>query len=82
MFVKCFRAIFASFAKILPKTCIATPISRFFWNCDVISDLNVKCLTLYECMYVCIYNQEQSTHGVAITAPSLGILVYCILYVN
>ena len=23
-------------------------------------------------MYVCIYNQEQSTHGVAITAPSLG----------
>ena len=27
---------------------------------------------MYVCMYVCIYNQEQSTHGVAITAPSLG----------
>ena len=24
---------------------------------------------MYVCMYVCIYNQEQSTHGVAITAP-------------
>ena len=27
---------------------------------------------MYVCMYVCIYDQEQSTHGVAITAPSLG----------
>ena len=26
---------------------------------------------MYVCMYVCIYNQEQSTHGVAITAPNL-----------
>ena len=29
-------------------------------------------LNMNVCMYVCIYNQEQSTHGVAITAPSLG----------
>ena len=29
-------------------------------------------LEKHVCMYVCIYNQEQSTHGVAITAPSLG----------
>ena len=27
---------------------------------------------MYVCMYVCIYILEQSTHGVAITAQSLG----------
>ena len=32
--------------------------------------LPMKCM--YVCMYVCIHILEQSTHGVAITAQSLG----------
>ena len=39
---------------------------------EVLVDRGLLTLRVYVCMYVCIYILEPSTHGVAITAQSLG----------